>query len=1044
MLTYQVRLNRENIVQKEVDWSEKYLDPSLAFISGVTSPSCNLGRYERIQASNTQNDVNSFLTVESEDVTRQGYIIVRGKEYEVTSGSVANYADSKNPTSLNYKCVLINGKYYYEKDGAYSIANFLSATTEGVIETDVVVNASSPLKIDTVYWVEDGLVNIDGAVYYYDRFEELTDEERRMLGYEGIGVLKYQEDGEALAANAITKCDTISFFPYDVRDYETVTKFTATSNDSKELEYEYIRFCNYYYYALYKNHYYTVKLSGSTYFCEIPTSAVTGDDSESGSTAYPLYYVESYRQNQVEGDSPQDEGDSPDTVSGNPLTTDICADFYELKDYNAFLQIGGQNYYIGHNPIHVGNGRELMIDLTATDIPIKIGDTLTLKNVSDGPYEALVYVSPSEGNEGSEGQGNGLKSNSYILFGGCKYDVQTNICDKVVINGYEYDVDYLNGKKAGQDCLVSIGDEQVPFQIASVDGGEYGAGTLQRYGLIVADSKSSATTAVYPIRPYDGVVIDGVKYAVYENQDGSRYAELDRPNEMAFTVIEVMGSSLVICKPSISSLAFPSANIGEMAFNVCNEVIYNVNDIHLLIKDKIFGEKPITQTLPFVITSTPSSSDDYSNLFDYLTLYTPNGYIYLPLQLSSSLGGNILQDDLVESQFYEAERKRAISPIVDMEKDVYAPKVIEGQYKGAETKMLPIYEINVNLHFRTRNLESWKVNEGYNNAAVQGNLDNWFITDYHPYRDILSDSSQYADVLMETSDLMGLLDFTNDDVFYQKSKIARSFLRLSYYDSTDPQTQSLLATSCVFMDEHGLYKKFIDNSRKNVNDYGMVIAYEGSQDSGSVTTKISISSEYLGKKSSQNQNNYASFGMTPEAINALSEDSHRTSSRLTILNKYDTDTSSEGFYIYMFREYAENLHPKPIYMKVEFNHAGVGRTIPFIVPMRWSGETGSSTVYPTTRLTLSPSDLSELKRGFPLAYTYAQTYIPLYAVYDYQEKEYVYVFDSRYVDVNSDGVAKLNLFEMKIQDESEDVGNSANITASINMNEGQFPSNFCG
>ena len=51
-------------------------------------------------------------------------------------------------------------------------------------------------------------------------------------------------------------------------------------------------------------------------------------------------------------------------------------------------------------------------------------------------------------------------------------------------------------------------------------------------------------------------------------------------------------------------------------------------------------------------------------------------------------------------------------------------------------------------------------------------------------------------------------------------------------------------------------------------------------------------------------------------------------------NKHVTDTSSEGFYLYIFREYAEKLHPKPIYMKIEFNHAGIGKQIPFLILLK--------------------------------------------------------------------------------------------------------------
>ena len=146
-------------------------------------------------------------------------------------------------------------------------------------------------------------------------------------------------------------------------------------------------------------------------------------------------------------------------------------------------------------------------------------------------------------------------------------------------------------------------------------------------------------------------------------------------------------------------------------------------------------------------------------------------------------------------------------------------------------------------------------------------------------------------------------------------------------------------------------------------------------------------------------------------------------------NKYVTEASSEGFYLYIFREYSENLHPKPIYMKVEFNHAGIGKMIPFLIPMKWKKhehknvdgtqrETVINKVSPLKAYNfseMSNEDLDEFKKGFPLSYVYAQTYIPLYAVYDFINKEYGYVFDSRYVTQDKDGILNLNLFEMKIK-----------------------------
>ena len=173
-------------------------------------------------------------------------------------------------------------------------------------------------------------------------------------------------------------------------------------------------------------------------------------------------------------------------------------------------------------------------------------------------------------------------------------------------------------------------------------------------------------------------------------------------------------------------------------------------------------------------------------------------------------------------------------------------------------------------------------------------------------------------------------------------------------------------------------------------------------------------------------NGIKSFAKLDLSENITIDENKRLGSRLIISNKYNTDTSSEGFYIYMFKEYSKNLHPRQIFMKVDFNHAGIGSTIPFIKPMEWK-ENVNGNLTPTVPLDFSKCDkldkLGKLKEGILLEQKYAQDYIPLYAVYDFKNKEYAYVFDKRYVTVE-DGIASLNLFELKLKDESGDTNDT--------------------
>lgn len=266
------------------------------------------------------------------------------------------------------------------------------------------------------------------------------------------------------------------------------------------------------------------------------------------------------------------------------------------------------------------------------------------------------------------------------------------------------------------------------------------------------------------------------------------------------------------------------------------------DDIRIDKCNKIFGVVEITPYIPFYKSNSMNenvfSSDYYFNLFSSLKLFCNVGYISIKLPIISKSGGDPIQSDIVNSKFFDKEREKVINPIIDMEKDIYYPKYInsdDGVYNGSYTDFNPISEIRVNLHFRTRNLDTWKIDES----------SNWFITDYYPYKDIiLSQDKKELKALMEASDLVGLLGFTNNDVYYQKSKIGKSFLRFSYYDSIDPQNQTLLATSTVFMDEHSLFKKYIDNSRKNVNIYKTI-------SKTSATTcidKITVESEFVDEK----------------------------------------------------------------------------------------------------------------------------------------------------------------------------------------------------
>jgi len=1082
MLKYEVKLGKDNFKKDELVWREKYLSPDLSVITGITDANYHLEKFDKLVATNSIINSDGTLFLESKNVQTQGYIIVKEKEYETFSGKTVDYSVEKTGATKDYRYLINNDKYFYWGEisagtSGYSINNLLnyneqsSAITE---EINTICNDKdkNPIKIDTLYWIEDGTVTIDGNTYIYDQNEN-------------GGILKYGIDGEALSPSAITKCSGIMFHPYDVKDYQDVTKFKLTKQEEITKEFEKITFSKYFFYIKYKEHYCQVKKSGDTdnysFICEIPKYVLSGGTMEENLEPIPFEVYFTMDDNDL--DSLRAAHTEDNIINSENYNKNLhnIKNIDELINVISFVYIkDDQTYFIvEHSILNANGGNQIAVYLEDEYAPLKVGEKIKFINNGNNEYKSIIYHSRDY---------SGLTNDVYALYDGHKYKVKPNICDKVIINKKEYTINYINGKIINEDCLVTIGKEEVPMKIINADSN---GGKLKRYGKIISGDTQKAMDAVYNIKTYSGITVNDKNYAIYDTKDINEkriyYATLDLPSQYTFSIEEIVGSSMYVCKPEINSTDFTDDFGRYMSEIICEEIVNNQSQYELFIQNKIFGETEISADLPFRMTNKPLSSDDYYNLFDNLKIYVDNAYIHIPISLKMDVANNALQDDIITRDFFDAEKKKAINPIVDMEKDVYVPKYITsngGSYNGSKTEFESVSQINFNFHFRTRNLDSWKVNDGYNNIdyaadanAENGSNDNWFVTDFYPYREIIK-IPESADTLQETSDLMGLLYFTNDDIFYQRSKVAKSFARLSFYDSTDPQTQSLLATSCVFVDEHKLFKRFIDNSQKNNYDYGAFAEPEYKKnDDGYVSpsatysgktsvykgskkditelhkyNKISVKTEFLG------QSGKMQYSAKSDCEKIKIDESRRISSRLTVENKYVTDTSSEGFYLYMFREYSEKLHPKPIYMKIEFNHAGIGKQIPFLIPMHWieKPNTNSNRMVPDHALRLAnPDDLTELKQGFPLSYVYAQTYIPLYAVYDFEHKEYGYVFDSRYVTQDCNGVINLNLFEMKIANESEetmlrdssgncidnrviDIKTNRQIKAIVNINEEQF------
>lgn len=271
---------------------------------------------------------------------------------------------------------------------------------------------------------------------------------------------------------------------------------------------------------------------------------------------------------------------------------------------------------------------------------------------------------------------------------------------------------------------------------------------------------------------------------------------------------------------------------------------------------------------------------------------------------------NLLQNEILGEYFVEEEIEKSINPIVEMEKCIFHPAIIEsganlnkidGEYKN-------VYEIEFNLHFRPHKGEEWTVDDNdYWNGVETKNGKPVFIDDFFSFND-----------KDRQSDLLGYLDFNNGDIKFQKNKLKKSFLRLSFYDSDKPYKQNLLSYATVFHDCGELFNKYVRHIDETVFSqviYGDdEVSYEDTLDE---LTGLRVNREPMSEISSQGDD--------------IAEE-YRLSSRFVIKDRNNSRRSSEGFHIYLWKDSTDGVIPQDLYLKVEYNHAGYGRTIPFMMP----------------------------------------------------------------------------------------------------------------
>lgn len=360
----------------------------------------------------------------------------------------------------------------------------------------------------------------------------------------------------------------------------------------------------------------------------------------------------------------------------------------------------------------------------------------------------------------------------------------------------------------------------------------------------------------------------------------------------------------------------------------------------------------------------------------YITVIRPKVHINIPIQEHYSL--NAVKQDVIDNVIVQDNITKSIPSFTNMEKQVYIPVIKNSNGYSNVTK------INFNLHFREHSGENWTLQES----------DDW---NFNKYGANTTNNNNYyysypSGMESNQSDLLGYLGFTNKDVKYQHNKLQKSFLRLSFYDSPRITDQSLLATSTIFFNTNQLYSNYMVGYKMD----GMYVNLGGLHDN--ISTRFEFDSNLY------------------QVQDVEKLEKFRLSSQLSVKDKYSSNISSEGFYLYLWVN-DETTEPSSIYMKAEFNHAGYGRTIPMMMPYFIDGVDTAPTTYGNNFKLNSDiaNDWANTNNGYSILRYNEYTYLKLKYVYDIESKRYVYYIDPEvYGNVNGP-ILNINLYEARVK-----------------------------
>lgn len=364
-----------------------------------------------------------------------------------------------------------------------------------------------------------------------------------------------------------------------------------------------------------------------------------------------------------------------------------------------------------------------------------------------------------------------------------------------------------------------------------------------------------------------------------------------------------------------------------------------------------------------------------------------NDTLNIEIPLSSDFSNNLFHDQLLEDYVDEIKNSYVTKPL-DYEKRMFTP-VYENESNYSDLNSIRFNIFLRKRHFFEDTME-WKLANSSNeertddkgntiNVEVWEEDDNAYWNSYIYIKDennILESTGQslYNGYTLNSGDLLGDLGFDDNDVLNQNKRLGKTFIRLLFFDSKDRNTQTLLYYSTIFINTVDFYAKFMNNI--------------------TLDTILNGAIEYVG--------------------NPIENERLQLSCNFTCFNKNNMSGSSEGYYLYLFPTLVEEGE-REIYMRVEFNHAKYGQTVPMICP-RGKDENGNITQKPPrenyTKFLLDEYGAQTKMMVTDLNALYDDMYIPIKIKYCDDKKSYVWYFSGLEEGKNN---PTFNLWEPKIR-----------------------------